>query len=56
MKWTKKPITWGGYLKLCGITTLISMVITGISVVRIYWDEISGFFERKFERFVHRKD
>lgn len=25
--WTKKPITWGGYLKLCGVSTLISVVM-----------------------------
>ena len=24
-----KPITWGGYLKLCGVSMLVSTVITG---------------------------
>lgn len=24
---TKKPITWGGYFKLCGVGTLLSMLL-----------------------------
>ena len=25
-KWTEKPITWGGYLKLCGVVCVISVI------------------------------
>lgn len=25
-KWTEKPITWGGYLKLCGVAYVIYMI------------------------------
>ncbi len=25
-KWSEKPVTWGGYLKLCGICCIISML------------------------------
>ena len=25
-KWTEKPITWGGYLKLCGVVYVISVI------------------------------
>lgn len=31
-KWTDKPITWGGYLKLCGVCYVISMMM-----VAYYW-------------------
>lgn len=24
--WSEKPVTWGGYLKLCGICYIISML------------------------------
>lgn len=34
-----KPITWGGYLKLCGIVTVFGIVYYGIMAVVIYWDE-----------------
>lgn len=25
-KWTEKPITWGGYRKLCGVVCVISVI------------------------------
>lgn len=31
-RWTQKPITWGGYLKLCGVCYIISMMIAAF-----YW-------------------
>ena len=56
MKWTKKPITWGGYAKFCGISTLISVVITGAYFVYAFWDNISYFFVNKYKRFIHKED
>lgn len=56
MKWTKKPMTWGGYAKFCGITTLISMVITGGYCVYLFWGNISNFFVSKYRRLVHKDD
>lgn len=26
-KWTNKPVTWGGYLKLCGIIYTVGMIV-----------------------------
>ncbi|MDD3204213.1 MAG: hypothetical protein PHS74_00540 [Lachnospiraceae bacterium] len=48
--WTKKPVTWGGYLKLCGISAIISMVITAGCYVYIFWDNISGFVSEKINK------
>lgn len=31
-KWSEKPITWGGYLKLCGVCSVISVLMTAY-----YW-------------------
>ena len=27
-KWTEKPITWGGYLKLVGVGSIISLMMS----------------------------
>lgn len=27
-KWTEKPITWGGYLKLAGVCSIISLMMS----------------------------
>lgn len=31
-KWTEKPMTWGGYFKLCGILYAISLIFSAA-----YW-------------------
>ena len=36
--WTKKPITWGGYLKLCGVSTVISLVMMAPLMIGLYKD------------------
>lgn len=38
-----KPITWGGYFKLTGICTAISVVIVAVECVVIFWDEVCEF-------------
>ena len=30
----ERPITWGKYYKLCGVTTLASIVIYGVAMYR----------------------
>lgn len=35
-----KPVTWGGYFKLCGVSMALSMVITAASWGYIYREEI----------------
>ena len=41
IEWTRKPITWGGYLKLCGVGMLISVLTSLVWTIVIYWDGIS---------------
>ena len=48
MEWTKKPITWGSCFKIAGICTAISVLITGITYVVIFWDKVLEFFDRDF--------
>lgn len=39
-EWSKKPITWGGYMKLCGVACLISAIFYSGVVVYTYFDEL----------------
>ena len=48
MEWTKKPITWGGYLKFAGVMALISALISGVTYVVYFWEEVTSFFTDKF--------
>ena len=34
--WTKKPITWGGYLKLCGVSTAVAVLMCTPVYVSMY--------------------
>lgn len=34
-KWTEKPMTWGGFFKLCGILTVIGMIVSAISCIAL---------------------
>lgn len=50
--WTEKPVTWGGYLKLCGIMTVISLIYSGIYMVAVFWpnwwEDTKDWFKRHF--------
>lgn len=35
-KWTEKPITWGGYLKFCGVFTVISTIISAVCCIALF--------------------
>ncbi|MBM6886505.1 hypothetical protein [Pseudoflavonifractor phocaeensis] len=35
-KWTEKPITWGGYLKFCGVFTVISTIISAVYCIALF--------------------
>lgn len=45
-KWTEKPITWGGYLKLCGVVYVISMIAGFVwyiaSFEPAWWGQLQG--------------
>lgn len=48
-----KPITWGGYAKLCGITTLIGAIIGAIEMIALYTDypsKIMTWLHDKFHK------
>ena len=35
-KWIEKPITWGGYLKFCGVFTVISTIISAVYCIALF--------------------
>lgn len=35
-KWTEKPITWGGYFKLCGVVYVISLIFSAVYCVALF--------------------
>lgn len=43
LNWTKKPVTWGACLKLCGVCLLLSAVVTNICV---FWSRIESLGEK----------
>lgn len=54
MKWSSKPVTWGGYVKFSAFVTLITAVLVGVKLVCTFWTEIKEFFEIRFKRFIHK--
>lgn len=55
--WMEKPMTYGGYAKLCGIAMAISAVVTGIYLLVYFADEVQRFFgkiENKFKSIFRR--
>ena len=53
-KFMDKPITWGGYLKLAGIGTVISLIISAISWFWVsrprWWSDFIDNIKRRKER------
>lgn len=48
-----KPITWGGYAKLCGIATVIGAIVGAIEAIILYTDypsKIMDWFRDKFHK------
>ena len=35
-KWTEKPVTWGGYLKLSGIVTVIGAIFSAVYNIAMF--------------------
>lgn len=35
-KWSEKPITWGGLIKLCGVMTVISTIMSAIYCIVLF--------------------
>ena len=51
-KWTEKPITWGGYLKLCGVVYVISVIAGFVwyiaSFEPAWWSSFKGKAKQLF--------
>lgn len=43
LNWAAKPITWGAYLKLCGIVYLVTIVA---GFIWVFWDRIVSLSNR----------
>lgn len=52
-KWTEKPVAWGGYLKLCGVVCVISVIAGFVWYIASFEPVWWGSFEGKSEGVVH---
>lgn len=49
-----KPVTWGGYWKLCGVCAVVCEIIYGAILIAMFRDEITEWFDRIKERFCRK--
>ena len=45
-----RPWTTRGYLKLTGIMYAIGIIFIGLWNLMLFWDEIKGWFNKKFSK------
>ena len=45
-----RPWTTRGYLKFAGIVYVSCMMLFGLWYFKFYWDEIKGWFNKKFSK------
>ena len=45
-----RPWTTRGYLKLTGIVYVLCAILLGLLYLKFYWDEIKGWFDKKFSK------
>lgn len=45
-----KPITWGDYLKLCGVVWGIYAICAAVWGIQYYWDDITDKFKNLFHK------
>ena len=45
-----RPWTTRGYLKLTGIVYVSCAILLGLLYLKFYWDEIKGWFNKKFSK------
>ncbi len=50
-----KPITWGGYFKLCGIMGALSVAVYGVMLVVYFWEDICDWFNGIIRRHSKQK-
>ena len=46
-----KPVTWGGYWKLCGLLSIIYLIVYGVIAIAAFRDEITEWLDGVRERF-----
>ena len=49
--WLGKPITWGGYLKLCGIAWVLSIIVSICTYGYIWYGGFKGWMDSIVEKF-----
>ena len=45
-----RPLTTRGCLKLTGIAYVLTVILVGLFYLKFYWDEIKGWFDKKFSK------
>ena len=45
-----EPWTIRGYLKTTGIMCILCAILVGLLYLKFYWDEIKGWFDKKFSK------
>ena len=45
-----RPWTTRGYLKLTGIVYVLCAILVSLVYLKFYWDEIKGWFKKKFSK------
>ena len=58
-KWTEKPVTWGGYMKLCAVVYVISMMVYAPMYIQLYepawWTKLKESVKDCFEKMANKK-
>lgn len=49
-KWTEKPVTWGGYLKLSGIVTVIGAIFSAVYIIAMFEPAWWSSFKKKAKK------
>jgi len=53
-KWTEKPVTWGGYAKLCVVCYVVSAIYCTIYYIAVLrpslWNGFKEFVKKPFTR------
>ena len=51
-----RPWTTRGYLKFTGIVYVLCAILLGLLYLKFYWDEIKGWFKKKFSKKDDKKE
>lgn len=54
--WLAKPITWGGYLKLCGVAMVFSIITSIATYFYIYYDGFKDWVDSIVEKFQRKSN